>query len=175
MKAKTRKAKKKAGDSMTEEIKPIKPVTLDVPKPELKPLDMTPLTKCELCLHYIRRVDKEHVFCMMYGETPHVPVTEYCEKFTPMDKDPVLAYLYRNLLDYETDTMESVSRAVNTALDTIEEELKEANLCKEIATQIDYCEDSSCRATVACDGKEYKIELSLSVKASVSYVERGEK
>jgi len=160
---------------MENEIKPIKPVTLDVPKPKLKELDKTPLTKCELCLYYIRRVDDKHVYCLMYGKTPHVPVSEHCEKFTPMDKDPVLAYLYRNLLDYETEAMESVSRAVNTALDTIEEELKEANLCKEINTQIDYCEDSTCRATLVCDNKEYKIELSLSVKASVSYVERGEK
>jgi hypothetical protein len=156
------------------EIKPIKPVTLDVPKPELKPLDKTPLTRCELCLHYIRRIDNEHVFCMMYGETPHVSASEYCEKFTPMDKDPVLAYLYRNLLDYETDAEESVSKAVDTALDTVEEELKEASLCKEVDAQIDYCSDSTCRATVVCDGKEYKVELALSVKATISYAERGE-
>jgi len=155
---------------MTEEIKPIKPVTLDAPK--LKELDKTPLTRCELCLHFVRRVDNEHVFCMMYGETPHV--TEYCEKFTPVEKDPVLAYIYRYLLGYDTGLQRGVSDAISTALYTVTKELREAELCKNVDIVIDYCSDeyTTCRAIVTCDNKKYGIELSLSVKATISHAER---
>jgi hypothetical protein len=158
---------------MAEEFKPI---ILDVPKPELKPLDETPLTKCELCLHYVRRVDKEHVFCMMYGETPHITASDYCEKFKPMEKDPVLAHIYRSLLDYETDEEIGVNNAINTAISVIEDELKEAGLCKELEITPDICSTgyTTCSAIVRCDNDVYRVYIAMKVKAKIDYAEREE-
>jgi len=161
---------------MTEEVKPIKPVTLNMPKPELKPLDKTPLTKCELCLHFVRRVDNEHVFCMMYGETPHVTASDYCEKFTPMDRNPVLAHIYRSLLDAETDEAVGLRDAVNTAISMIEKELKEAGLCRELSINPDMWSDdfSTCIVTVKCNYTEYKVWIAIRARAKIDYVERVE-
>jgi hypothetical protein len=114
---------------------------------------------------------------MMFGRTPHVSASDYCEKFTPMGKDPVLAHIYRSLLDYETDEEAGVHDAINTAISVIEEELEEAGLCKELSITPDICSDeyATCRATVRCDNAEYRVYIALRVRAKIDYAERGEK
>jgi len=93
---------------------------------------------------------------------------------TQVEKDPVLEYINKNLLNFETEAEESVSKAVNSALSILEDELREAGICREVDSVVEYCEDSTCRASMQCDDKVYEVELALSVKATISYVEKEE-
>jgi hypothetical protein len=164
---------------MTEEVKPIKPVTLNMPKPELKELDKTPLTKCELCLHFRSYTGfvidgKRLIDCGYYNE--HIEPRDSCKHFAPAGKDPVIAYINRELIDMDTAETSGLW-SITDAMELIKHELTENKICKEVSTIVEICGENyeTCRILVNCDKKEYKIAIAVRSRAIIEYVERGEK